>query len=68
VRDGTEFAFPNGSGKLDILLANGSKLIYGATDLLFVSDMNSVVLKDADRIVVSGRDKSCIVNAKCLRH
>jgi len=66
--DGTEFAFPRGSGKFDVLLTEKSKLVYRAASVLFVSDLNNVVLKNGELIAVSGQGRSCIVNTKCLRH
>lgn len=66
--DGTEFAFPNRSGKFDVLITDDSKLVYKAVNLLFVSDLDNIVLKNAEHIVVSGQGRSCIVNTKCLCH
>jgi hypothetical protein len=66
--DGIEFAFPRGSGKFDVLLAEKSKLVYRASSVLFVSDLNDAVLKNGELIAVSGQGRSCIVNTKCFRH
>lgn len=55
---GVIFAFPNKSDKLDILVSKGSKLIYKATDTVYVSNKYRVVLKTPNEVVVSGNRKS----------
>jgi len=58
---GFVFAFQNQSSKLDILVANGSKLLYTAEDVVFVSNENNVVLKVPDEVVCSNNRKSVIL-------
>lgn len=55
------FAFQNQNNKLDILIANGSRLVYTAKDIVFVSNKNNVVLKISDEIVCSNNGKSVIL-------
>ena len=55
------FAFPNQISKLDILVAKGSKLVYKAIDLVFVSNENKVVLKSPSEVVCLSNGKSVIV-------
>ena len=55
------FAFQNQANKLDILVAKGSKLVYTAKDLVFVSNKNKVVLKSPDEVVCSGNRRSVII-------
>jgi hypothetical protein len=56
--DGLIFAFPNKAGKLDILLAEGSKLVYKSTDKVFVSNKSKAVLKTPDEVVISSNHRS----------
>jgi len=58
---GLIFAFQNETSKFDILVAGGSKLVYKATGLVFVSNENKVVLKSPGEVVVSDNGKSVIV-------
>jgi len=58
---GLIFAFPNEDSKFDILLAKGSKLVYKATDIVFVSNTNKVVLKNPDEVVCTGNGKSVVI-------
>jgi len=55
------FAFDNGSTKFDLLIPNGSRLIYKAEHLVFISDENRVVLKSPEHTVVSGHGRCIIV-------
>lgn len=55
---GLIFAFQNETGKFDILIADGSKLVYTATGLVFVSNKDKVVLKSPGEVVVSDNGKS----------
>jgi hypothetical protein len=47
------FAFPNKAGKLDILVAKGSKLVYKTIDTVFVSHRDKVVMKTVDEVILS---------------
>ena len=58
---GLIFAFPNEDSKFDILLAKGSKLVYKATDIVFVSNKNKAVLKNPDEVVCTGNGKSVVI-------
>jgi hypothetical protein len=51
---GVVFSFPNEAGKLDTLVADGSKLVYAAKNQVFVSHGDRVVLKTSKQMVVSG--------------
>lgn len=55
------FAFQNETSKLDILVAKGSKLVYKAMDIVFVSNKNKVVLKSPSEVVCLSNGKSVIV-------
>jgi hypothetical protein len=55
------FAFQNETSKLDILVAKGSKLVYKAIDIVFVSNENKVVLKTPSGVVCTGNGKSVII-------
>lgn len=58
---GLIFAFQNEAGKLDILVAKGSKLVYKAMSMVFVSNENNVVLKSPREVVCSNNGKSVII-------
>ena len=47
------FAFPNDSGKVDILLSDGSKLVYKAVGMVFIADGNKAVLRSPEHVIVS---------------
>ena len=55
------FAFQNQTSKLDILVAKGSKLVYKAVDIVFVSNRNKVVLKNPSEVVCTSNGRSVIV-------
>jgi hypothetical protein len=55
------FAFPNKAEKLDILVANGSRLVYKAMSKVFVSNENKVVLKTPKEVIVSGGRRSIVI-------
>lgn len=54
------FAFINKNEKLDILIAEGSKLIYKAVDKVFVSNKNKIVLKTSNEVIVSNDRKPLV--------
>jgi len=58
---GLVFAFPNEDNELDILVAKGSKLVYKAMDIMFVSNNDKVVLKSPDEMICKGNGKSVII-------
>jgi hypothetical protein len=47
------FAFPNKAGKLDMLVAKGSRLVYKTIDTVFVSHRDRVVMKTIDEVILS---------------
>jgi hypothetical protein len=55
------FAFLNQTSKLDILVAKGSKLVYKAMGVIFVSNENKVVLKSPSEMVCTSNGKSVII-------
>ena len=55
------FAFQNETSKLDILVTKGSKLVYKAMGIVFVSNKNKVVLKSPSEVVCLSNGKSVIV-------
>lgn len=57
---GLIFAFQEESGELSVLVAGGSKLVYAAKDLTFVSEGEKAVLKTRGEVVCSSNGK-CIV-------
>lgn len=59
--NGLIFAFQNQANKLDVLLAKGSKLVYKAMDIVFVSNEDKVVLKSPGEVVCSSNGKSVII-------
>jgi len=58
--DSSIFAFQNENNRLDILVAEGSKLVYKTEDTLFVSNGNKVVLKSLGQVVCASDGKSVI--------
>lgn len=50
---GLIFAFPNKADKLDTLIVDGSKIVYKATDKVFLSSKNRVILKTPEEVVLS---------------
>jgi hypothetical protein len=59
--NGVIFAFQNKTGKLDILIAKGSKLVYKTMNKVFVSNKNKVVLKTPEEVIVSSDQKSFVI-------
>ena len=58
--EGMVFAFKNDSGKLDLLIPHGSKIVYKAKHLVFISDEDEAILKSPEHMVVSNHGR-CIV-------
>jgi len=58
--EGFVFAFKNDSGKLDLLIPHGSKIVYKANHLVFISDEDEAILKSPEHMVVSNHGR-CIV-------
>ncbi len=59
--NGLIFAFPNEASTFDILVAKGSKLVYKATDITFISNNTKVVLKSQGIAVCKNDGKSVII-------
>jgi len=51
--EGSIFAFPNDAGRVDILFADGSKLVYKAVGMMFIADGNKTVLRSPEHVIVS---------------
>jgi hypothetical protein len=65
-RDGSIFAFPNETNRFDILVLDGSKLVYKTADVVFIADGTKVILKSPKQLVVStGRKPISIVKPCC---
>ena len=61
--EGSIFAFPNDAGRVDILFADGSKLVYKAVGMIFIADGNKTVLKSPERVIVSDLGKCLTIRA-----
>jgi hypothetical protein len=61
---GTMFAFSNEAGKLDILVADDSRLTYKAMDRVFIANKRKVVLKTPNEMVLSSNCKSLIIRKR----
>ncbi len=61
-RDSFIFAFQNEKGRLDLLVGEGTKLVYAAADTVFVSEGNKVVLTSIGEVVISRPGKSLVVS------
>jgi len=55
------FAFQNKTSKLEILVAKGSKLVYRAKDIIFVSSKDKVILKSPGKVALLRNGKSVII-------
>jgi hypothetical protein len=62
------FAFSNGENALDHLVSNGSELVYNEKDLSFVSKGDKSILRSSEKVVLSHRGRSFVVNAPHLPH
>jgi hypothetical protein len=58
--EGLVFAFKNDLGKLDLLIPHGSKIVYKAKHMVFISDEDEAILKSPEHMVVSNHGR-CIV-------
>lgn len=63
---GVIFAFSNGTEKLDILIVNGSKLVYKSRDRVFIANENKIVLKTPQETILSNDRKSLMIRKKCF--
>jgi hypothetical protein len=62
------FAFPNHKGRLDILLAKDSSLVYTAQDRVFVMKGDKTVLTSRGSVAISKPGKSVLVEGNCCSH
>ncbi len=60
---GLVFAFSNEADKFDIVVTQGSKLVYKAPGIVFVSSKNKSVLKSRDAVAVSHNGRLLVVKA-----
>ena len=58
---GLVFAFSNETDSPDILVAQGSKLVYKAVGVVFVSNEDESILKGHDAVVLSHNGKSFLI-------
>jgi len=58
---GLIFAFPNKADKLDVLIADGPRIVYKAIDKVFVANKGKVILKTPEEVIVSSNRKSVII-------
>jgi len=58
---GSVFAFQNKDSKLDVLVVKGSKMVYKAKGMVFVSSENKVVLKSLSEVVLSRNGKLFVI-------
>ena len=58
--DGLVFAFQNEADKFDFLVARGAKLVYKTMGSVFVSNRNSVVLKNSAGLVCINNGRSVV--------
>jgi hypothetical protein len=61
---GVIFAFPNEVGKLDILVADGLRLVYKAMDRVFIANENKTVLKTPQKVILSNDRKSLMMRKR----
>lgn len=59
---GSIFLFQNEPGKPDLLVLNGSRLVYKSSDTMFALSGRHVVLKGHDRVTVSVDGKCFVIN------
>jgi hypothetical protein len=62
VDKGLVFAFPSDTSKMDILLAEDSKLVYKKAGFAFVSSHGNSILKSRGVVALSRGGRSCVVN------
>ncbi len=60
IGEGFLFVIPAETGRSDILLAKGSKLVYKATGMAFISSRHKTILKDRGSVALSRNGKSFI--------
>jgi hypothetical protein len=63
--DGLVFAFSNDFGKFDLLIPNGSKIVYKSKQTVFISDEDNTILKNPEQTVVSNHGKCIVMNGRC---
>jgi hypothetical protein len=63
--EGLVFAFSNDLGKFDLLIPNGSKIVYKANRTVFISDEDNSFLKNPEQTVVSNHGKCIVMKGTC---
>jgi hypothetical protein len=63
-QEGLIFAFADDSGKFDLLILHGSRIVYKAHHIVFVSDEKRVVMRSPESTVVSHKGKCIIVSGQ----
>ena len=66
--EGLVFAFKNDSGKLDILIPHGSKIVYKAKHIVFISDDGEAILKSPEHTVVSNHGRCIVMKGRGSAH
>jgi hypothetical protein len=62
--EGLVFAFRNDSGHFDLLILHGSKIVYRAKHMMFISDENRVIMKSPEHTIVSDNGRCIIVKRR----
>jgi hypothetical protein len=52
------FAFRNDSGRFDLLIPRGSKIVYKAKSMMFISDEKRTIMKSPEHIVLASARKN----------
>ena len=63
--NGVIFVFPRKTERFDMLIANGSKLIYAAEDKTFISNGRKVILKTPEETVITRQGRSLVLKTRC---
>lgn len=63
--EGMIFAFKNDSDHFDLLIPRGSKIVYQAKHLTFISDENKIVMKTPERTIVTANGRCVVVKERC---
>ena len=61
---GVVFAFPNKAARFDVLIANGSKLVYKAADKVFISNEDKAILKTSEEMAIAKNGKSFVLKTR----
>lgn len=61
--EGLIFAFSNQNSQPDLLVLSGSKIVYKAKHMTFISNGDRDVLKSPEHMVVSNRGRYVVIKA-----